>query len=160
MIQFPSQIRGSKALSLLEALPNQLLFPNSEAASADYDGFRLTDDELDFVLSPFPGRRMVLSRTPGSSTVLNVDPKALGSLLTPLGGGQAALNAFRADYDARPNSGRSDSAIEVIILHNFAYQNRICRRKVKMSHLAELECHPLHVASLARWRVQMGCSIS
>ena len=72
-VQFPSQIRGSKARSSLEALPNQLLFPNGEAASADYDGFRLTDGELDFVLSPIPGQRMVLSRTPRSSTVLNVD---------------------------------------------------------------------------------------
>jgi type IV secretion system protein VirB4 len=102
MTQFPSQIRGSKARSILEALPNQLLFPNGEAASADYDGFRLTDGELDFVLSPIPGQRMVLSRTPRSSTVLNVDLKALGPLLTALGGGQAGLNAFGADYAARP----------------------------------------------------------
>jgi type IV secretion system protein VirB4 len=102
MTQFPSQIRGSKARSILEALPNQLLFPNGEAASADYDGFRLTDGELDFVLSPIPGQRMVLSRTPRSSTVLNVDLKALGPLLTALGGGQAGLNAFGADYATRP----------------------------------------------------------
>jgi type IV secretion system protein VirB4 len=102
MTQFPSQIRGSKARSILEALPNQLLFPNGETASADYDGFRLTDGELDFVLSPIPGQRMVLSRTPRSSTVLNVDLKALGPLLTALGGGQAGLNAFGANYAARP----------------------------------------------------------
>ena len=82
-------------------LPNQLLFPNSEAASSDYDGFRLTDGELDFVLSPIPGRQMVLSRTPRSSTVLNVNLKALGPLLMALGGGQAGLNAFGADYAAR-----------------------------------------------------------
>jgi type IV secretion system protein VirB4 len=88
--------------SILEALPNQLLFPNGEASSADYGGFRLTDGELDFVLSPIPGQRMVLSRTPRSSTVLNVDLKALGPLLTALGGGQAGLNAFGADYAARP----------------------------------------------------------
>ena len=102
MTQFPSQIRGSKARSILEALPNQLLFPNGEAASSDYDGFRLSDGELDFVLSPIPGQRMVLSRTPRSSTVLNVDLKALGPLLTALGGGQAGLNAFGADYANRP----------------------------------------------------------
>ena len=45
---------------------------------------------------------MVLSRTPRNSTVLNVDLKALGPLLTALGGGQAGLNAFGADYAARP----------------------------------------------------------
>lgn len=102
MTQFPSQIRGSKARSILEALPNQLLFPNGEAASADYDSFRLTDGELDFVLNPIPGQRLVLSRSPRGSTVLNVDLKALGSLLTALGGGQAGLNAFGADYAAKP----------------------------------------------------------
>ena len=102
MTQFPSQIRGSKARSILEALPNQLLFPNGEAASADYDSFRLTDGELDFVLTPIPGRRLVLSRSPRGSTVLNVDLKSLGLLLTALGGGQAGLNAFGADYATRP----------------------------------------------------------
>ncbi|WP_434622661.1 type IV secretion system protein B4 [Tabrizicola sp. M-4] len=102
MTQFPSQIRGSKARSILEALPNQLLFPNGEAASADYESFRLTDGELDFVLNPIPGQRLVLSRSPRGSTVLNVDLKALGPLLTALGGGQAGINAFGADYAARP----------------------------------------------------------
>lgn len=102
MTQFPSQIRGSKARSILEALPNQLLFPNGEAATADYDSFRLTDGELDFVLNPIPGQRLVLSRSPRGSTVLNVDLKALGPLLTALGGGQAGINAFGADYAQRP----------------------------------------------------------
>jgi type IV secretion system protein VirB4 len=102
MTQFPSQIRGSKARSILEALPNQLLFPNGEAASSDYDSFRLTDGELDFVLNPIPGQRLVLSRNPRGSTVLNVDLKALGPLLTALGGGQAGINVFGADYAARP----------------------------------------------------------
>ncbi len=102
MTQFPSQIRGSKARSILEALPNQFLFPNGEAAPSDYDSFRLTDGELDFVLNPIPGQRLVLSRSPRGSTVLNVDLKALGPLLTALGGGQAGLNAFGADYAQRP----------------------------------------------------------
>lgn len=106
MTQFPSQIRGSKARSILEALPNQLLFPNGEAASADYDSFRLTDGELDFVLNPIPGQRLVLSRSPRGSTVLNVDLKSLGPLLTALGGGQAGINAFGADYAARPKFWR------------------------------------------------------
>jgi type IV secretion system protein VirB4 len=103
MTQFPSQIRGSKARSILEALPNQLLFPNGEAATADYDSFRLTDGELDFVLNPIPGQRLVLSRSPRGSTVLNVDLTALGPLLTALGGGQAGINAFGAGYASRPN---------------------------------------------------------
>jgi type IV secretion system protein VirB4 len=103
MTQFPSQIRGSKARSILEALPNQLLFPNGEASPADYDSFRLTDGEADFVLNPIPGQRLVLSRSPRGSTVLDVDLTALGPLLTALGGGQAGLNAFGPDYLRRPN---------------------------------------------------------
>ena len=102
MTQFPSQIRSSKARSILEALPNQLLFPNGEAEAADYDGFRLTDGELDFVLTPIPGQWLVLSRSPRGSTVLNADLRALGPLLTVLGGGQAGINAFGRDYAERP----------------------------------------------------------
>jgi type IV secretion system protein VirB4 len=44
---------------------------------------------------------MVLPRTPRSSTVLNVDLKASGQLLTALGRSQAGLNAFGADHAAR-----------------------------------------------------------
>lgn len=102
MTQFPGQVRGSKARSILEALPNQLLFPNGEATAAEYESFRLTDGEIDFVLNPIPGQRLVLSRTPRGSTILDADLKALGPLLTVLGGGQAGLNAFGADYASRP----------------------------------------------------------
>jgi len=102
LTQFPGQIRGSKARSILEALPNQLIFPNGEAAVADYDAFRLTDGEIDFVLNPIPGRRLLLSRTPRGSTILNVDLKGLGPLLTVLGGGQAGRNACGDDYATRP----------------------------------------------------------
>lgn len=63
--------------------------------------FDLTDGELDFVLNPIPGQRLLLSRSPRGSTVLNVDLKPLGPLLTALGGGQAGLNTFGADYAAR-----------------------------------------------------------
>jgi type IV secretion system protein VirB4 len=45
----------------------------------------------------------VLSRNPRSSTVLNVNLKALRSLLATLGGGQAGLNAFAVDYASRQN---------------------------------------------------------
>jgi type IV secretion system protein VirB4 len=101
MTQFPNQIRRWKACSILEALPNQLLFPNGEAAASDHDRFRLSDGELGFVRRPIPGQRMVLSRNPRSSTVLNAVPKALGLLLAALGGGQAGVNTVGADYTAR-----------------------------------------------------------
>lgn len=64
--------------------------------------FHLTDGELDIVLNPIRGQRLVLSRSPRGSTVLNVDLKALGPLLTALGGGQAGLSASGSDYTAQP----------------------------------------------------------
>jgi type IV secretion system protein VirB4 len=40
MTQFPSQTQNSKAKAILEALPNQLMFPNRVAAADDYyEGF-------------------------------------------------------------------------------------------------------------------------
>ncbi len=62
LTRLPSQIRGSNAHSIQAALPNQLLFPNGEAASSDNDGFRHADGALEFVLGPIPGLRMALSR--------------------------------------------------------------------------------------------------
>ena len=102
LIQFPSQICGSKARSILEALPNQLIFPNGEAEGGDYDSFRLTDGELDLVMNPFPGQCMMLARCPRGSTIFDVDLRSLGPMLTALGGGQAEINAFGADYETRP----------------------------------------------------------
>lgn len=46
------------------------------------------------MLNPIPAQQLVLSRNPRGSTVLNVALKALGPLLSALGGGQAGLNAF------------------------------------------------------------------
>ncbi|NEY92022.1 VirB4 family type IV secretion/conjugal transfer ATPase [Tabrizicola oligotrophica] len=102
MTQFPSQIRQSRARSVLEALPNQLLFPNPEADGRDYEDFRLTEGELGFVLSGEIGRRLVLCRSARGSTVLDVDLKALGPLITVLGGGRAGQAAFGDDYGSRP----------------------------------------------------------
>lgn len=103
MTQFPSQIRSSRSRAILEALPNQLMFPNPEAEGAEYDSFRMTEGELGFVLSGTLGRRSVLWRTARGSSVLDVDLSSLGSLLTVLGGGRAGLAAFGDDYAERPN---------------------------------------------------------
>ena len=108
MTQFQSQIRQSRARSVLEALPNQLLFPNLEADGRDYEDFRLTDGELGFVLSGEIGRRLVLYRSSRGSTVLDVDLSALGPLLTVLGGGRAGQAAFGDDYAQRPKFWRQE----------------------------------------------------
>ena len=108
MTQFQSQIRQSRARSVLEALPNQLLFPNPEADGRDYEDFRLTDGELGFVLSGEIRRRLVLYRSSRGSTVLDVDLSALGPLLTVLGGGRAGQAAFGDDYASRSKFWRQE----------------------------------------------------
>lgn len=113
MTQFPSQIVESKAGSILEGLPTQFMFPNREAKPDDYSSFNLSDNELGFLLSGVPGKRAALLRNARGSTLLNVDLKALGPLLTALGGGRAGETAFGADYQNTPNfwkKGASDDA--------------------------------------------------
>ena len=103
MTQFPSQIYGSKAKTILESLPTQILFPNRKAEGADYDGFSLTESEVGFVLAGVTGKRAVLMRSTRGSSVLNVDLTALGPLLTVLGGGAAGEAAFGKDFETKPD---------------------------------------------------------
>lgn len=101
LTQFPSQVRKSRARTILEGLPAQLLFPNREAQPEDYADFRLTEGELGFVLSGSTGKRAALMRSARGATVLDVDLVAPGQFLTVLGGGkagEAAFGAYYADY--------------------------------------------------------------
>ncbi|WP_299913213.1 type IV secretion system protein B4 [uncultured Paracoccus sp.] len=102
MTQFPSQIRDSKAKSILEGLPNRMLFPNSRATERDYDGYNLTENQLSFLLNGSRGAREVLWAGPTGATVLNADLSALGPLLAALGSDAAAKQAFGEDYATRP----------------------------------------------------------
>ncbi len=86
LTQFPGQIRASKAGSIMEALPNQLIFPNRKAQAADYDGLGLNDAELSYILAGASDERSVLLRGHAASTILNVDLAALGKLMTPFTG--------------------------------------------------------------------------
>lgn len=107
MTQFPRQILESRARAIFEGLPNQMIFPNVAAESEDYAPFHLSENELEFVLSGHLDRRMALWRTARSSTILDVDLKPLGSLLTVLGGGQAGERAFGLDWRSRPDFWKS-----------------------------------------------------
>ena len=98
MTQFPSQIVESQARAIFEGLPNQMIFPNVAAEPEDYAPFHFSENELEFVLTGSLDRRMALWRTTRGSTVLDVDLKPLGPLLTALGGGQAGERAFGADW--------------------------------------------------------------
>ncbi|WP_299846909.1 type IV secretion system protein B4 [uncultured Paracoccus sp.] len=108
MTQFPSQIRDSKAKSILEGLPNRMLFPNSRATERDYDGYNLTENQLSFLLNGSRGAREVLWAGPTGATVLNADLSALGPLLAALGSDTAAKQAFGENYATRPDFWRRD----------------------------------------------------
>lgn len=110
LTQFPSQIRESKAKTILEALPNRLLFPNIGAEAQDYSGFGLNEAETGYLLGgQFPGQRTALWRKGPSSTILNLDIGALGPLLTALGGGSSGEAFFGADYADRPDFWKEET---------------------------------------------------
>ncbi len=109
LTQFPSQIRESRVKTILEGLPNRLLFPNAKAEETQYEGFGLNAAETGFLLGgQLPGMRTALWRNHTSSTLLNVDIGCLGSLLTALGGGGAGEERFGADYATRPDFWKED----------------------------------------------------
>ena len=110
LTQFPSQIRESRSGSIIQGMPNQLIFPNRKADVPDYDGFWLTDNELHFVLAGRSGQRSALFRSHEGSTILNVDLSPLGPLLTVLGGGEAGIRAFGTDYANRDHFWRTTDA--------------------------------------------------
>ena len=108
MTQFPSHIRESKAKSILEGLPNRMLFPNSKATERDYAEYNLSETQLSFLLDGARGRRELLFNGHSGSTVLNVDLSALGPLLAALGSDDAAKQTFGEDYATRPNFWRTE----------------------------------------------------
>ncbi len=86
MTQFPNQISSSKASSVIEGLPNQIIFPNRKAEAGDYEALGLNEAELEFILSGRGLDRFALLRGHVSSTILDVDLSPLGPLLGILGG--------------------------------------------------------------------------
>ena len=111
LTQFPSQIEQSAAKSILEGLPNQLIFPNHRAEPSNYSSMAMSDGELSFILGKASQGRKALHRTEKGSTILDVDLSRLGPLLTVLGGGSSGLAKFGDDYRNRPDFWRGqDSA--------------------------------------------------
>lgn len=113
LTQFPSQIKQSAARSILEGLPNQLIFPNHQADADNYAGMGMNDGELSFILGKAVQGRKALHRTKTGSTILDVDLSRLGPLLTVLGGGASGTNKFGDDYRERPDFWREHSLEEV-----------------------------------------------
>jgi type IV secretion system protein VirB4 len=106
LTQTPNQIKQSAAKSIIESLPNQLIFPNHQADIDSYAGMGMTDGELSFILGKATQGRKALHRTKKGSTILDVDLSRLGPLLTALGGGASGVNKFGEDYRDRPDFWR------------------------------------------------------
>lgn len=103
MTQFPSQIRKSIAgQSILEGLPNKLLFPNHAATVDDYDGYDLSIQQLGFLTGSALNNRSALWKHSEGSCLLNFDLSCLGPMLTALGGGESGLKRFGPDYANTP----------------------------------------------------------
>ena len=96
--------------SIIQAMPNQMIFPNRAADVADYEGFGFSDNELHFILTGRTAERQALWRHHDGSTILNVDLTPLGSLLTALGVGEAGIRMFGADYADRSHFWRTHDA--------------------------------------------------
>lgn len=111
LTQFPSHIRRSAASSVLESLPNRLIFPNAKAGEEDYTGMNLTDGELSFLLDTTQGGYRALHSTDRGSTILDVDLSRLGPLLTALGGGSSGDARFGSDYRDRPDFWRGGDPV-------------------------------------------------
>lgn len=103
MTQFPSDLHKGTGSSILQGLPNRLLFPNTDAVESDYEGLGLTENQLGFLLNGAVGGRQVLYNGPTGSTVLDIDLSALGPILNALGSESVAMQAFGEDFARRPN---------------------------------------------------------
>lgn len=107
MTQFPSQLKKTGvAETILQAVPTQILLPNSKAKAADYDLLSLEDKELDVMLTTPSASRLGLVRDDQGSVVVNADLSALGPLLTILGGMKKGEQLVGADYRQRPDFWR------------------------------------------------------
>ena len=87
MTQFASQLEKSRVgATLIQALPTQILLPNSRAKASDYGPLQLSDKELDVMLGALPASHLGLVRDDQGAHIIDADLSNLGSYLAILGG--------------------------------------------------------------------------
>lgn len=107
MTQFASQLEKTRTGStIIQALPTQVLLPNTRAKASDYGPLQLTDKELDVMLGAVPASHLGLVRDDQGSVVIDADLSALGSYLSVLGGLKAGEAVVGADYRTQPEFWR------------------------------------------------------
>lgn len=80
---------------LVNQCVTQCFFPNPMADEDYIRCFALSDEELAFIQSSLPGRRMLLLKQQGESTLLDVDLSHLGNLLSVLAPSSADIQKAR-----------------------------------------------------------------
>ena len=107
MTQFASQLEKTRTGStILQALPTQILLPNTRATASDYGPLQLTDKELEVMLGTPPGSHLALVRDDQGSVVIDTNLSALGRLLAVLGGLKAGEAVVGDDYRTQPDFWR------------------------------------------------------
>jgi len=107
LTQYASQLaRTRTGKTIIEAVPTQILLPNTRAKISDYDMLSLNEKELGILLEAGTGSRLGLLRDDQGSVVIDADLSGLGNLVTILGGMEAGEKLVGADYRARPDFWR------------------------------------------------------
>ncbi len=100
--QSPSDILSSRvARALVEQTPTKILFPNPDAAQADYvEGMGLTEREFQLLRNELvPGSRQLLIRQGRDAVVAELDLRGLEDELGVISGRTATVEAVRALID-------------------------------------------------------------
>lgn len=107
MTQFASQLEKTRTGStILQALPTQILLPNTRAKASDYGPLQLTDKELEVMLGASPASHLALVRDDQGSVVIDADLSPLGQYLAVLGGLKAGETVVGEDYRTHPDFWR------------------------------------------------------
>ncbi|MDE3027143.1 MAG: type IV secretion system protein B4 [Paracoccaceae bacterium] len=102
LTQSPSHLAASRIGSVIvEMSTTQVIFPNPRATPASYDVLHLTEKEAAIASAATGGKRAVLLRSGGDTTILNVNLAALGTLLPVLGGGRSGEDIVGPDWRTR-----------------------------------------------------------
>ncbi|MDD7972003.1 type IV secretion system protein B4 [Roseinatronobacter alkalisoli] len=108
MTQFASQLEKSRVgATLIQALPTQILLPNSRAKASDYGPLQLSDKELDVMLGTLPASHLALLRDDQGSHIIDADLSGLGSHLAILGGLSSGEAVVGPNYRDIPDFWRT-----------------------------------------------------
>jgi type IV secretion system protein VirB4 len=107
MTQYASQLERTRTgQTIVEAVPTQVLLPNVRAKASDYEMLGLGEKELDVLLGAGSASRLALIRDDRGSAIVNTDLRALGPLLTILGGMEKGEQLVGAGWRERPDFWR------------------------------------------------------